>query len=94
VLGPIFFLIYINGLYQLGLRARLVGYADDASLLYSATSEQQVREDFNHDQNLLLPWLEQNLLHLNIETCVVVVSAFETPGWAHSFTLDTKQGDI
>jgi len=90
----LFFIVYINDLFHLGLRASLVGYADDTSLLYPAITEEQVREDFDHDQKLLLPWLKSNLLHLNTNKCVVVVYAFKTPEWAQRLTLTTNQGDI
>ena len=69
-------------------------YADDTSLLCPAAIEEQVRENFDHDQKLLLPWLKSNLLHLNTNKCTAVVYAYKTPRWTPSFTVATNQGDV
>ena len=46
VLGPLLFNIYINDLFCLPLNAKITGYADDTSLLYSKASAEEVNEDF------------------------------------------------
>ena len=56
VLGPILFNFYINDLYLLPLRAKVTGYADDTSLLYSAETKEEVERDFKHDLDILQIW--------------------------------------
>ena len=42
ILGPLLFVIYINGLFELPLKASIMGYADDTSLLYSAATKEEL----------------------------------------------------
>jgi hypothetical protein len=55
VLGPTLFNIYINELFSLPLRASIVGFADNTSLLYRGESRERVEKDFDHDQKILIP---------------------------------------
>lgn len=93
VLGPILFLVYINDLYSLPLKATVMGYADDTSLLYVAATKEQLEEDFEHDKKILFPWLEKNLLHLNKEKCTYVIYAYKTPAWANSLNFKVNDGN-
>ena len=55
VLGPLLFNIHINKLFNLPLRAEIIGYADDTSLLYNSATADDINADFQHDQQTLLP---------------------------------------
>ena len=69
VLGPLLFLIYINELFFLPLKGKIIGYADDTSLLYSAATAEQINEDFEHDVKIITKWFRENFLILNINKC-------------------------
>ena len=94
VLGPILFNFYINDLYELPLKARVIGYADDTSLLYSAATQADVEQDFLLDCKILLPWFAENRLSLNKEKCECIVFAYKTPQWAHNFELKLDKGEV
>jgi len=53
VLGPLLFIIYLNDLFTIPLKAGVIGYADDTSLLYSAATVDEIENQFNYDMNLL-----------------------------------------
>jgi len=94
VLGPILFIFYINDLYQLPLKAKIIGYADDTSLLYTAETREQVEENFAYDFNILQPWFTKNQLHLNKEKCKTVIFAYKSLNWMNEFNLKTNNGDV
>ena len=91
VLGPLLFLIYINYLYLQPLRAKITGYADDTSLLYSSNSKQGLESDFRYDTTILLKWFKQNLLHLNLEKCKMMVFGYKTPEWAEEIKISLSE---
>lgn len=67
ILGPLLFIIYVNDMWNLPLRGRLQLYADDACLVYEASTTEELEFDIQHDMNLLLRWLSENGLKLNVE---------------------------
>ena len=98
VLGPIFFIIYINDMYALPLRAEILGYADDTSLIYrlqpnemSKKAKNALQRDFQYDQKILFPWMKRNLLTLNIKKCECIIYSYKTPQWAKDFKLQTGE---
>ena len=94
VLGPFLFIIYINDLYSLPLKAEVITFADDTSLLYSGKTKEQILNDFQHDQDILLPWFKSNLIHLNADKCKYMVFAYKTPEWANTIQVKTDQGAL
>jgi len=93
VLGPILFNIYINGLFSLPLKALVIAFADDTSLLYSAATKEDLEENYKHDMRILFPWLRNKLLHLNVDKCKYVIYAYKTPVWAANLNLQVNEGD-
>ena len=70
VLGPLLFLMYIDGVNNIGLSvgSNLVLYADDM-LLYRPVSSP---EDYLHlqaDIDAIAHWVDINLLHFNVQKC-------------------------
>lgn len=94
VLGPLLFVIYMNDLFSLPLKASIIGYADDTSLLYSAATREEVISQFGEDWGLLFPWFRANYLHLNTNKCKCIVYAYKMPRWGDSFMLTTNVGVI
>ena len=82
------FLIYINDLHQLPLKAKIMGYADDTALLYSEKTLTDVKEAFKHNMKILIPWFRKNFLHLNLEKCNFVIFAYKMPDWPDEFKLE------
>ncbi|CAF4948028.1 unnamed protein product [Pieris macdunnoughi] len=81
ILGPTLFLVYMNDLCSLKIpNSKLVSYADDTALVFSAKSW---REAFSYAQtgfDIVSCWLRQNLLTLNIEkTCYLTFSIYTPP---------------
>jgi len=79
VLGPLLFVIYINNRFALPLKASVMGYADDTSLLYSVATREESERDYEHDRKILFPWLHNELLHFNRDKCKYVIHAYKTP---------------
>jgi hypothetical protein len=80
--------------HSLPLKAEVVTFADDTSLLYREKTKEQILNNINHDQKILLPWFKDNLLHLNAGKCKYMVFAYKTPGWANTIEVKTDQDKI
>ena len=66
ILGPLFFLIYINDLYECLNRTKPRLFADDTNLIASAGTINNVENAVNSDLENLRIWLNANKLSLNI----------------------------
>lgn len=64
-LGPLLFLLYINGIFDLKLNGTLLLYADDATLVYFHTDPHTLEKKLQEDLNLIANWLRINKLTLN-----------------------------
>lgn len=65
ILGPLFFIIYINDMLKLKLKGKILSYADDTALFVQAPNWTDVRRAVIHDLNLIKNWLDNNILTLN-----------------------------
>lgn len=65
IIGPLFFLIYLNNINQIGLTGNLTLYADDTCLFYFDKSIPNIMKDAQRDLNILNEWLKFNLLTIN-----------------------------
>lgn len=76
ILGPLMFIIYINGINNLGLSGNLTLYADDTCLFYFGSSMDYIISKAQRDLDILVKWFKDNLLTINTsKTCYVVFSA-------------------
>lgn len=65
ILGPLLFLLYINNIQNIGLKADVSLYADDTSLFYFGNSMKAITSKAQNDLNLLNNWFLSNLLTIN-----------------------------
>ena len=65
VLGPLFFIIFINDLCHLGLKSFLDLFADDSTALDSSSNIKSLVESLSVDLNLISNWLVHNRLVIN-----------------------------
>jgi len=67
VLGPLFFIIYTNGLFGLNLNAKIISFADDTLILVSGALNNIVKILATLYLETINNWFEINLLELNIK---------------------------
>lgn len=66
ILGPILFTIFINDFCKLKMHGKIITYADDTVLLYSANDFDNLCDFVNADLKTVNKWLRNNDLKLNI----------------------------
>lgn len=80
ILGPTLFLIFINDLCNLNLNGgKLIAFADDTSLLFSADSWQETFALAQSGFDTVSSWLRDNLLTLNIAKTKYITFALREP---------------
>ena len=67
ILGPLLFIIYINDLPQISKLAKFIMYADDANIIITGKSIDEINEHFNQLSAALLSWVDTNGLKLNLK---------------------------
>lgn len=78
ILGPTLFLIYINNL--LSMNMKLISYADDTALLFSADSWEEAFTEAQRGFNAVGSWLRRNLLSLNVEKTKYMTFSIRSSG--------------
>lgn len=68
VLGPIFFLIYINSIFSQNLRGRVTAFADDLGLSYNTSTTFQLLCDINYDISIFRNWFAKHKLIISNKT--------------------------
>ena len=67
ILGPLIFVIYINDLPKINNLAKFILYADDANIIITATTLEEVINETQKLINSLVNWVDSNGLALNID---------------------------
>ena len=65
VLGPIFFLLYINDLHNCIKHSTTFHFADDTNLLNISCNYKTLKKEVNKDLKLLVQWLRANKISLS-----------------------------
>ena len=73
------FSLYMNDIFDLNFKGNIQLYADDAVLMFSSASIDQLIEIMQHDLDILKKYLELNKLQLNIEkTNYIIFDKYKT----------------
>lgn len=78
ILAPLLFVIYINDIFLLELRGIIQSFADDKSASYCAHSLAELFADMEYDLKILINYLYNNFLTLNIKkSCYMIYNVDE-----------------
>jgi ribonuclease P/MRP protein subunit RPP40 len=75
ILGPLLFLIYVNGVFSCSNCALTIGFADDTSLQYSEYDIDDLISLANDDLANFADWFNMNRLSLNVKKTKYMVMA-------------------
>ena len=67
LLGPLFFIIYINEMLNLKTNGIILSYADDTAIIINGNTWKSVEEIANNVLNTVVDWLNNNNFSLNVE---------------------------
>ena len=67
ILGPLLFVIYINDLPNISDLAKFILYADDANIIVTGSTEEEVQVKLLQIASLLIRWVDSNGLALNLK---------------------------
>ncbi|MBM3206904.1 MAG: reverse transcriptase family protein, partial [Candidatus Staskawiczbacteria bacterium] len=67
VLGPLLFILYINDISAVSQKLKLVLFADDTNIFYSASSPEKLLDVLHREMNNIKMWFDTNKLSLNLE---------------------------
>lgn len=67
VLGPLLFILYVNGLLKMLLQGKVVSYADDTAIFYEAQTWQILKEIAETDFLKVINWFKFNKLSMNVK---------------------------
>ena len=67
ILGPLLFVIYINDMPNIYRNAKFILYADDANIIITGDSVDEIRHKFECLSGQLVDWVSHNELKLNVK---------------------------
>lgn len=73
ILGPIFFILYINGLLDIFTEAEIMCFADDTIILIHDKNIEELYIKSNIIFNTINSWFNNNLLELNLNKTKYIV---------------------
>ena len=73
ILGPLLFLIFINDLFSIKSSAKLIGYADDTTLLYTKKNSEKLIELIKADVPKIFNWFANNGLTVNFKKTNIIL---------------------
>jgi len=87
VLGPIFFILYINGLLNLNIDAKIISFADDTVILIQERSMSNLNNKANLVFKTIKLWFDNNFLELNLEKTKHLIFSIQKKTIKHNFNL-------
>lgn len=90
MLGPIFFLIYLNSIFRLPFHGKIVAFADDMALSYSNNDKNDLIKNINYDLKLVSSWFSQHSMILSDKTKAMFfqISGFPSMGNVLKYHVD------
>ena len=80
ILGPLLFIIYINDMPNININFKFVLYADDANIIVTGKSVEDVLSKMNEFCPALVNWVDTNSLALNLKkTCYMIFRPNRNP---------------
>jgi hypothetical protein len=73
VLGPLLFLLYINGIFDLKLNGSVQLYADDMALVYGQSQFHLLKKNMCEDLSILIPWLSSINFTINFKKTKFII---------------------
>jgi hypothetical protein len=73
VLGPLLFLLYINGIFDLKLNGFIQLYADDMALVYGEPQFHLLKKRMTEDLETLIPWLSSINFSINFSKTKFII---------------------
>jgi hypothetical protein len=67
ILGPLFFLLYINDICNVSQLVEIILFGDDTNIFFSHKDPQYVIDSLNNELEKLSDWFQANKLSLNAE---------------------------
>ena len=67
ILGPLLFVIYVNDIPEIARYAKFILYADDANIILTADSIDQINTQLINLSKSLVEWVNANGLALNLK---------------------------
>lgn len=77
VLGPILFLLYLNDINNLPIRAKLTSFADDITLSWRGKNVVHLKTIIAEDLTIVKKWCDSNLLCFNSKKTNILTFKFE-----------------
>lgn len=75
ILGPLFFLLYINDIINISHKLFIVLFADDSNAFYSGKNLVDIINTINSELNTLSSWLTANKLTINVKKTHYIIFA-------------------
>ena len=75
ILGPLLFVIYINDLPGISELSKFILYADDANIILTGSTVNEVYEKVHALSEILLKWVDNNGLKLNLKKTKYMIFA-------------------
>lgn len=89
-LSTLLFLIYVNDIFDLPIKAYMQLYADDILLIYTAQDKRTLFDDATGDLELIHDWFYHNLLSFNITKSKYMIVAPKGKDTETTLTLAVK----
>jgi hypothetical protein len=73
VLGPLLFILYINGIFNLKLNGFIQLYADDMAMVFGEKQYSSLKQKMTEDLATIIPWLASINLSINFKKTKFIV---------------------
>ena len=91
LIGPLLFIIYINGLPSIVSLCKIQLYADDTLLYASSSSVTDIEFMLSEDLKHIIEWLNDNFLYLNYsKTKIMLTGTHQRLALVDNFTVKAK----